>query len=256
MNKLIFLFPLLFMVLSTEAHSQERHLSVGGGFLTGSQVDEGYSPLLFSGAQGSFNLTYTKLDGAKENIWMLGYASGQTQNRFGRSLESTSVSLLALTLYQFDQESRFRWGWANSNQFNSRTPGGFQNYTGRSDYFTAFGPAMKYELPFRLLNQEFSFQTLSHLQLIGFYIPSGYVSSLPKGFGYDQDGFAASVYNSAFLFHPGSAVNLGLIPTLQWGLSDNSSLGLTYSYDYTSLQNVHPSKRSRGNYLLSLTMKL
>lgn len=224
--------------------------------MTGTQVDEGYSPLIYTGFQGSANITYTSIDDGKENIWILGYASGQSQNRFGRNLESTSVSLLALTLYQVDQESRFSWGWANNNQFNTRTPGDFQNYTGRSDYFTAFGPAMKYTIPFRLLNQEFSFQALSHFQLIGFYIPSGYVSSLPKGFGYEQNGFVASVYNSAFLFYPGSAVNLGLIPALQWGLSENSSLGLTYSYDYTSLQNVHPSKRSRGNYLLSLTMKL
>lgn len=187
---------------------------------------------------------------------MLGYTSGQTQNRFGRNLESTSVSLLALTLYQIDPDSRFRWGWANSNQFNSRTPEDFLNYTGRSDYFTSFGPAANVSLPFGFLNQDFSFQANAHVQLIGFYIPSGYINSLPKGFGHDENGFVSAVYNSAFLFHPGSAVNFGLIPTLQWSLSENSSLGLTYSYDYTSLQNVHPSRRSRGNYLLSLTMKL
>lgn len=259
MNKVSILFLALLMagvLHSEEAHSQSRQFSVGAGLTSAAVIDEGFSPLSFSGVQRFGTLSYSSVDSRKENTWLLGYASGSLQNRHGRNLYVRSISLLALTFYPPRGDSGLQWGWANGNQFNTRTIAGFGNYTFRADGFTAFGPAAKYATDFRLLNQDFSFQAVGHVQLIGFYIPSGYVSSLPRGFVFEPGGYLSSVLRSAFLFYPGSAVNLGLLPELQWQLGDTSSLGFTYAYDYASFRNIHRSTRSQGNYTLSLNVDL
>ncbi len=234
--------------------TESRMISVGGGLLSAHQVDRGYSPLIFSGRQGSANATYSKLRGHRERVWALEYSSGTLQNRHGRNLECWSLSWLGLFLYQPHEESPFSWGWSNSNNINRRTIDDFLNYTGRTDYFTSFGPAAKYSLSFGFGKHELTFQVLGHLQLLGFYIPSSHVSSMPRGFGYEQNGFGNAVLNSAFLFHPGSAINFGLRPGLKLKLGENNSVGLSYLYDYSSLSHVHSSQRSRGSLGLSLTM--
>lgn len=250
---------LFFLLASASAQAQEtvppRNLTIGAGLLSASQIDRGYSPLIFSGLQGSVEATYSRVTDGKESIRTFGFSSGALQNRHGRNLQSLSLSFLVVTLYQLG-ESPFSLGWSNDNQFNSRNIDHFLNFTGRSDYFTSFGPAAKYSHEFDLFGQEFSFGALSHAQLLGFYIPSGYVSSLPSGFGYEPGGFFSSTVDSAFLFHPGSAVSLGLRPELQWSWSENSSLAFSYNYEFIALRNVHTSRRSQGNFLVSLRMGL
>ena len=192
----------------------------------------------------------------RESSWRLGFSSGAIQNRHGRNLESRSLSFLAVNLYQLGDQSRFSLGWSNDNQFHSRNIDDFLNFTGRSDYYTSFGPAGKYSQGFELFGQEFFFDVVSHVQLLGFYLPSGYVSSLPRGFGYEPGGFFRSLAGSIFLFYPGSAISLGFRPELQWSWGGKSSLSFSYNYEFVSLRHVHLSRRSQGDFLLSLRMAL
>jgi hypothetical protein len=252
---------LVILLLSATAQAEEieaepHRVSLGVGVVSGAQLDRGYSPLIYSGVQGAVEVGYSQgSDGRERSLW-LGYSSGAMESRHGRNLESFSLSFLVATMYRLGEESPFYLGWSNDNQFNSRTIGGFLNFTGRSDYFTSFGPAAKYSQGFQLFGQEFSVDVLSHVQLLGFYLPSGYVSSLPRGFGYEPGGFFESFAGSVFLFHPGSAVSAGLRPELQWYWREGTSLAVSYSYEFVALRNVHTSRRSRGHFLLSLRMSL
>ena len=246
-------------LVSATAQAEEpasHRVSMGLGLVSGAQLDRGYSPLIYSGVQGAVEAGYShRADGRERSFW-LGYQSGAMQSRHGRNLESRSVSFLVATMYRLGEESPFYLGWSNDNQFHSRSIDGFLNFTGRSDYFTSFGPAAKYSTGFRLFGQAFSVDVLSHVQLLGFYLPSGYVSSLPRGFGYEPGGFFDSFASSVFLFHPGSAISAGLRPELQWFWGDGSSLAFSYSYEFVALSNVHTSRRSRGHFLLALRMSL
>jgi hypothetical protein len=235
--------------------SRTSHVSAGAGLLSAAVIDEGYSPLQFSGTQGALNIGYARATQSKENLLRFGYSAGTLQNRHGRNLETLTVDFLVAALYRWD-DSPFSVGWAQGNQFHSRTIDDFLNFTGRADYFSAIGPAAQYATPLQFANQRLSFRALGHVQVFGFYIPSGYVSSLPKGFGYEQSGFLKSVYRSAFLFHPGSAVHIGVTPELQWQIGENSRLGLGYAYNYSTFRQIHPSTFSHGNYLLSLQVGL
>ncbi len=252
---------LVILLLSATAQAEEfeaapGRVSLAGGLVSGAQLDRGYSPMIFSGAQPGVEVAFFQHRESGERSYWLGYSSGAMQNRHGRSLESLTLSFLVATLYRLGDESPFYLGWSNDNQFNSRSIDGFLNFTGRSDYFTAFGPAAKYAQGFRLFGQEFSVDVFSHVQLLGFYLPSGYVSSLPRGFGYEPGGFFESFAGSVFLFHPGSAVSAGLRPELQWYWREGTSLAFSYSYEFVALRNVHTSRRSRGHFLLSLRMSL
>jgi hypothetical protein len=239
---------------SDEPRNLSRTVSVGSGLVSTAQVDAGYSPLVFSGWKASVGATHTRVKGRREMVFALDYAGGTLRNRHGRNLTSTSLGWSVITLYGRGEESPFSWGWAQNNHFDTRTVADFLNFTGRTDYFTSAGPAGRYSASFALGRHELAFRVLGHFQLLGFYIPSGYISSRPRGFGYEQDGILASILNSAFLFHPGSAINLALRPELQWRLGENSVLGLSYLYDFSYFRHIHSARRSRGNIGLSLTM--
>lgn len=239
-----------------EPDPRSHRLTVGGGVVSAAQLERGYSPLIFAGPLAAAELTYHRGRGGRENLFRLGFSSGALQNRHGRSLDTLTLRFLVVNLFPIGDDSPFRVGFSNDNQFNSRNIQGFINFTGRSDYFTSFGPAATFDHDFAVFGQTFSFNALGHIQLLGFYLPSGYVSSLPRGFGYEPGGFVGSLLGSSFLFHPGSAISLGLRPELEWSWRPSSSLVVSYNYDLVALRHVHPSRRSQGHLLLSLRVDL
>jgi len=219
-------------------------------------MDQGYSPLIYTGMEYSGILAYQRIKGRNENIWLFQYTSGNLQNQFHRNVNTVSVNLTAFTFHKSNSESRVNWGWANNNSFHTRHIDDFQNFNGRTDYFSSFGPALKYFSPFEWKEKNISFQVISHIQLLGFIIPSGYVSSLPQGFGYEQNSFVQSVLQSVHIFYPGSAVNAGLWPGLQWNLESGNSIGFNYLYEFTWLRGEQLSSRSISSFFLTLNMAL
>ncbi|MCC5917154.1 MAG: hypothetical protein JJU02_07480 [Cryomorphaceae bacterium] len=245
----------IFIGFLPEFLAQNHSIFVGGGLRSDALRDEGYSPLLFDGLGLSALLGYEKKSEKRETLWLLNFSQSRTTNSFGRELKATSVGLLNLNFYP-RKENKISWGWSNSNGLQHRFITGFDNFNGRTDVFTSFGPAVKYNLPFTFKNQSFSFQAVSHFQILGFYLPSGYTSSLPKGFGYEPNGALRGFWESLYLFYPGGAFNAALWPKLQWHLSSGNSLSLNYIYEYTRLTGAKLHARSTGMWLMTLSMKL
>jgi hypothetical protein len=252
------LFLIAFTTLfSVTGRCQGRFLTFGGGLTSASLVDKGFSPLAFSGMQGNGLIAYQNSRNNKEKIRQLSFSAGNLQNRFGRDLSAFTISFTEFTFYKGNGDlKRLFWGWSNNNSFNNRVIPDFLNFNGRANYFTSFGPAAKYLLPLQFKDQQFNFQLISHIQLLGFFIPSGYLSSLPAGFNEPQQGFIRSVYHSAFIFHPGNALNIGLWPQAQWKLKSGNNLSINYIYDYTSFSKIHASRKSQGSWLLTLSTRL
>lgn len=253
----ICLFVILMTSVSIHSFGQSHIMFFGGGIKPEALRDKGYSPLLYSGVGFEGFLGYQKSKDRKETIWLLKISSGNLSNEFNRNLGTTAVGLINFNFYKRNTtENPFQWGWSNNNSFHRRHIDDFLNFNGRSDYFTSFGPSIKYASPFVLKQRTFSFQAVSHVQLLGFYLPSGYVSSLPSGFGYEQNSIVASVFKSAYLFYPGSAWNFGLWSKLEWHLRTGNSLALNYLYEYTSFSKPHVSGRSTGSWIFTFKVLL
>jgi hypothetical protein len=236
---------------------QGGDLILGAGFNAQGVRDKGYSPLLYDGIGYDFQAGFRYFKKNREVLWFGGFGQANLSNEFGRSMKTTTVSLINFTFYAPKDETRkYQWGWSNNNTFHTRQIDDFLNYNGRTDYFTAFGPAWKFEHALGLFGQDFSFETMAQIQLLGFYLPSSYVSSMPQGFGYENKSFFSALWSSTYLFFPGSAYNGGVYPTLKWKFSPNNSLSLMYRYEYSHFNKVHLSQRSVGIWLLSLTIKL
>jgi len=247
----------LVLMMSLVATAQSRHLSFGGGIMPCTLRDHAFSPLKYSGSGFEVFLGYRSKNERKETIWLLSGGEAHLNNAFNRHLKTIAIRLTNLNLYaRSDADAALQWGWANNNGFHHRLIDDFQNFNGRVDFFTAFGPAARYAKSFSLWNQSFGFQTAAHTQLIGFYLPSGYVASLPSGFGYEPNGFAGGVFQSMRMFHPGSSFNAGLWPQLDWQFRSGNSISLHYLYEYTYFSQPHRSQRSTGTWFITLNMAL
>ena len=236
-------------------HSQEVGLHLGTGITTQGVRDEGYSPIRYDGVGFALHGGLHFIKPKKEVIWQGGFSNASLENTFGRKMQTLSFAIINYNFYKVEGKAH-AWGWSNNNVFHTRQIDDFLNYNGRTDYFTAFGPAWKYEQTIDLFGQSFTFSTMAHLQLLGFYLPSGYVSSMPSGFGYENKGFFDALYSSLFLFYPSSAYNAALTPSLTWLFSENSHLQLQYNYEYTHFRNIHTSQRSIGMWSINLAIKL
>jgi len=244
------------LTLAVEAAAQLRQLSFGGGLQLCALRDRAFSPLLYSGPGYEGFLGYRSSSERKEHIWLVSAGQASLSNTFNRNLSTTSIRLTNLNLYDIFEDSNFRLGWSNNNGFHQRFIDDFQNFNGRVDFFTTFGPAAKYDLPFSLWENEFSFSAAAHVQLIGIYLPSGYVASLPSGFGYESNDFAEGVVESMRVFHPGSSFNGALWPQLDWHLSSGNSISLNYIYEFTHFTRPHLSQRSSGHWFITFNMTL
>lgn len=245
------------MMVSLGSMAQSRHLSFGGGLMPGALRDQAFSPLKYSGTGFEVFLGYRSKNKRKETIWLLSGGEANFRSAFGRHLKTIAIRLTNYNLYaRSDEHAGFQFGWANNNAFYNRLIDDFQNFNGRVDYFTSFGPAARYSKSFSLWQQSFTFQTAAHTQLIGFYIPSGYVASLPTGYGYEPNGFAAGLFNSIQIFHPGSSFNAGLWPQLDWQLRSGNSISLNYLYEFTYFSRSHRSQRSTGSWFITFNMAL
>ena len=245
------------VMLACQAQGQSRELSFGGGLNLTAVRDQAFSPLVYSGAGIDGFLMYRSVGERRESLWLLSVGSADLSSASGRNLNTIAIRLTNLNFYpRTDEHAKLQWGWANNNGFHHRLIDDFQNFNGRVDFFTSFGPAANFKHPFMIGEKRFRFQTAAHVQLIGIYLPSGYVASFPSGFGYEQNSFVGSVVESMEIFHPGSAFNAGLWPRLEWQLDSGNGIALNYLYEYSHFSNPHRSVRSSGHWFVTFNMRL
>lgn len=248
---------LLILLTASQAIAQEHFLQFAGGLRPEALRDAGYSPLRYAGQGLTGMLAYQKKSEKRETLWIAHYGRGRLSSPFDRKMQSTAAGILNLNFYSSgDTGKKVQWGWANNNQFHTRLIDDFQNFNGRTDFFTAFGPAMQYSLPLDWRQQRFTLQAAAHVQLIGFYVASGYVASVPPGFAYENYSGIQGLLRSAHFFFPGSAWNAAILPSFQWHLKSGNTIALNYWYEYTRLERVHRSSRSVGHWFVAFKMKL
>lgn len=250
---------LLFMQFQPgHASEKERYLHVCfPGIRHDAERDLAYSPLIYSGIQGSFSVAFSSESLSLSDYIAINYSTGKISNSYGSAMQVHTAGIQTYKFYHSDTDRQegLHWGWSNNNEFNTRDVEDI-NFNNRSEYFTSFGPAARYRLPFTLLNRQFHFETLAHLQLVGFTLQSSYVTSLPPGFEDPSNKGITGFLKSIDIFYPGNSWNFGIQPTMRYRLKSGNMLSIGYKYDYLRLRGAHITEKSRGSWYFGIITAL
>jgi len=257
--RLIFIFLLLTAGSSVHASEKERLLfSYIPGVRHVAVRDYAYSPLLYSGVQGMYKVAYSsERPGISDHI-SFSFAAGNLSNTWDKRMRPVGGTIQTYTFYhaQSDPEEGFHWGWSNHNAFETRDIQDIGNFNNRSEYFTSFGPAMRYRLPFPLFDRSFRVEVLADLQLLGFKLQSSYVTSTPTGFAEPAYSGMEAFLRSIELFYPGNAWNVGIQPSLRYNMKNGNMLCISYRYEYLWLKGAHITESSSGSWHFGVITRL
>jgi hypothetical protein len=259
-NQLKHILLFLIMVAATNvcsvcANEKKRDLHISyPGIRINAERDFAYSPLMYTGVQGSLAIAYSVIKSNSTDLVFLNYSSGNNTNRFGSSMKVQTAGIQAYKFFHLKKNTDhgFCLGWSNNNEFNTREVEEVRNFNNRNEYFTTFGPAIRYRYPFSLFNRQFHIQTLAHIQLLGFKLQSSYVTSLPSGFQESSSDGLQAVLKSVELFYPGNGINVGIQPTMMYELKSGNALSISYRYDYLKIKGPHDVEKSRGTWYVGI----
>ena len=249
----------LILLLNQPLHAQKQHhLHIGAGIQSSAERDRGFSPLMYTGAELYGSLAYQRESSRKSDLLILDFATGQLSNTWGTTRQVYTARILTYTFYHQEKEASkvLHWGWSNNNELSIRDNETMTNYNGRSDYFTSFGPAMRFRLPFELFNCNFTFQTLANVQLLGFTVLPSFVSSSPIGFDNGNSSGFKAFWESLGVFYPGNSLNGGCQAGLSYEMKSANLLAINYNYDYLKLKGFHTVEKSKGTWMVSLIVRL
>jgi hypothetical protein len=241
------------------ASEKDRYLHVSfPGIRIDAERDRAYSPLIYSGIQGAFSVAFSAERPAISDYVTIHYSTGKISNTYGSNMDAQTAGIQTFKFYhkESDRTKGLHWGWSNNNEFNTRNVEDMGNFNDRSEYFTSFGPAARFRLPFTLLDRQFHIETMTHLQLLGFKLQSSYVTSLPAGFEEPSNSGINGFLKSVELFYPGNALNFGVQTTLRYELKSGNMLSLGYKYDYLRLRGAHITGKSRTSWYFGITTAL
>ncbi len=258
--KIVFLFKvgLFSCLIAFQAYSQSSgalHLSTGIQDFT--TRDQGFSSMNYGGIRTASKAIFQLNKAHKTELFQFEFAYGNLKNRIGNSLNGMSIGLLNHTFYHRNKplERKLHWGWSNQNVFHIRSHNGFSNYSLRYDYLTAFGPSARYLWPFQWEEQRFEWETIAHLQVLGFQIKSGYIGADPEGFS-EENAATGNFLKSMKPFIIGRDWSMGLNSSLYWSLPSENSLGLRYGLSMMALNEGQPVSRFGSALELVLKVKL
>jgi len=253
------LFLAVFTTLPAQADEKERLLySYLPGIRHAAVRDYAWSPLLYSGIQGAYAIGYSKEGARSSDLYTFRFAAGNLVNRWDKVMLPVGGAIQTFTFYHARSDPRegIHWGWSNHNAFQTRDIKDIGNFNNRSEYFTSFGPAMRYRLPFSLFERAFRLEILADVQLLGFKLQSSYVTSTPPGFTEPSNAGFAAFLRSLEFFYPDNAWNFGIQPSMRYTMKNGNMLCLNYRYEYRWLEGAHLTEYSSGSWHFGLITRL
>ncbi|MEX0882243.1 MAG: hypothetical protein WDZ72_02100, partial [Cyclobacteriaceae bacterium] len=214
--------------------------------------------LIYSGERSLSTIAFSLKKLNRSDVFHINFGYGRTFNKFGGSMENLSAGLLTMTYYHKNKsaEKGLHWGWSNLNGFNWRSHNGFPNYSLRTDYFTAFGPALRHLLPFQWKKQQFQWTNNAYIHGVGFKIQSDFIGGEPRGFTQEDRKLVAKFWSSSDWFLLGKDWSMGYWSTLCWQLPSDNSLGFQYRLQLARVDGWQPVSRVASTYLLVLNVNL
>lgn len=254
---LIFLFSA--MILSLPSMGQEGNfINTMGGIEHISSRDIGMSPLMYAGRGFFAGVSWEKKTEKNDLQVAVNLSKGVQHNRFDSQIQYNKGSLRFYHFYHQDQPTmnQLQWGWFMNNVFSHRFNPDYVNFMDHYEYFTNFGPAARYLLPFQFKGREFTLEGLAHIQAIGMIIRPSFTSSYPEGFLDQGNSIIQRIVYSAIFSHPGNTWNFGFMPKLRYPLTSGNSLSLGYQYEFYKLYTPNPVSQSNGIWIFGLSTRL
>lgn len=251
-------FISLITFLSIQVTGQSIHiLSNKVGIQSSAVRDLGMSPLSFQGTGFFIGVRFKKEKVNKTKEFQVLYSSGSLRNRFADRINFNTFSFQAYTFYHSQEDRKpISWGWSNHNSMYLRKNEFFSNNNQFFEYMTNFGPAVRFEFPFRVRSRQLRFQVIGNAQLLGFFFRPSYTKN-------DLDGFLdpglsglSRITSSVQWFYPGSGWHFCFRPALFYTLKGNNKISLQYHYEFYQLNSIRSVSQSSGIWLLSLSTKL
>ncbi len=253
------LIILAFVVTANKTQAQSEHFfDTRAGFEIQAQRDKGMSPLKYTGIGIYGGIGYSNTKAEKSFIIKADYSFAQLYNASYNRLVNNNASLKFFRFYHVSGASNklFHLGWSNINSLCMRDIGSFGNYSMRIDYFTSFGPAFKFHYDFELFRQNFIASIIAHTQLFGFFIRPSLATNTPQGFINEPYNYVKGFFQSAELFYPFNAVNIGFSPQISYQIKSLNRISLSYDFDYYKLNSIAHVAKISGIWKLTLSTRL
>lgn len=256
--KSIVIIAFSFLIVVNTASTQTFHkleTKVGAGGLA--IRDNTMSALMYSGANYSGAIAYTKQTKNKKVFFQFNHHRAGISNQYGNSCSFRGFAIKNYNLYNLnDEPSGFAWGWSNNNYFNYYQNQGFGNFSERSNYFTTFGLVGQYSKHFTLFGRDFRFVVPIDVQLAGFYLRPSYVSNSPEGYLDPANSGFSAWFNSIESFLPHRAWNFGVSPSLSFSFKSGNAISISYQYEFFRINHPEPISQSAGIWFVGITTRL
>lgn len=255
--KMLFLYASIFTSFPLIAQ-WNNGIIISPGLMFAAERDFGFSPLWYDGAGPLIKVAYSADRERRSDLVEAQFSTATLKNRYNTEMTVYNISLNAFMFFHRNKNRNagLHWGFANRNATNVRDNEVIVNFNYRFDYFTAFGPAMRYRKSFQLFKKDFSFETIADVQVLGFILQSSYVHSAPKGYETNASGAWEIFTSSVEGFYPGAAWHVSVSPALSYFFKSGNTLILQYRYEYLKLSSAHISQKSRGFLTLGLNVGL
>jgi hypothetical protein len=217
--------------------------------------DESYSPLKYGGWSFGFGAGYVRNTDSKRNEFHVLYSQGSASNRFNAQADYIKGSILTYTFYQNQEKNRpVDFGWSNFNTVAIHFFEASGNFSPRVYFYTTFGPALRYAytIPSR---SRWSISSQANWQLVGFGVPSSYISAIPDPFLY-EDNAARAFLNAATIYNPLREFRAGALTQITYQLRNENQIAIGYRFDVSSTRAAHQLVSATGFYHLQLNFRL
>jgi hypothetical protein len=258
-KRLSAVFLLLLLSGNAVLFAERGHFLIAqAGLDHAAQRDKSMSPLAYGGSGIATGIAYEHGGRSSMDFFHLSFQSGEIRNRYGNSCSYQSVAFRNYTFYPKQGESGNAtvFGWSNINAFHRYVNAAYGNYADRLNYYTLFGPAFRYALPFRIGKLQFHMQLPVDLQILGFYLRPSYISNRPSGYLDPENSAFMAWLRSVDLFIPGRDWHFSLNPQLNLMLGSGGRLSLTYQYQFVRIAKPELFVQSKGTWYISLVTKL
>ncbi|MCC5922578.1 MAG: hypothetical protein JJT77_02235 [Crocinitomicaceae bacterium] len=217
--------------------------------------DESYSPLKYDGWNFGFGAGYVHNTERKRNEFHVLYSQGSTSNQFNAKADFIKGSILTYTFYQNPEQKRpIDFGWSNNNTVDIHFFEASGNFSPRVYFYTTFGPALRYAytIPSRT---RWTVTSQANWQLLGFGIPSSYISAIPDPFLYEEN-VARAFFKATTIYNPFNEFRAGSLTQITYQLRNENQIALGYRFDFSSTMAAHRLVNAAGFYHLQLNFRL
>lgn len=252
-------FPLVLLLIaySLSAQDKVRLVEAGPLFSYRTVVDQGMSPLRYSGPSGGMWLGHYKYKaGITETFRLMGL--------FGQAKPGNKASTATQFHLQFDyalladieswstakRNTKVGGSWLTMAGMREHT--GYANNNFNFEIATSPAVALQSQWGLRFFARDWWLIGQLHVPVVAATLRPAFAYGGPDGFYNDEDGYIQQLLHSTRIASWGSFQRILTAWALQYPLKNGNRVGLVYQWDYYRLTHEPDNPVASGSHTLSL----